>query len=39
MGARIERREETTPRVNKSSFQEKKGAEHLTTHLHDSFLD
>jgi hypothetical protein len=36
--ARIERKEETTPRIIKSSIREKKGAERLTTHPHDLFL-
>jgi hypothetical protein len=38
MGARIERKEETMPKVIKSSIREKKGAKHLTTHPHDFFL-
>jgi hypothetical protein len=37
-GARIERKEETTLKVIKLGIQEKRGAEHLTTHLHDFFL-
>jgi hypothetical protein len=37
-GARIKRKEETTPKEIKSSIPEKKEAEHLTTHPHDSFL-
>jgi hypothetical protein len=37
-GARIERKEETTPKVIKLSIREKKGAEHLTTHAHGFFL-
>jgi hypothetical protein len=37
-GARIKRKEEATPKVIKLSIQEKKGAEHLTTHPHDFFL-
>jgi hypothetical protein len=39
MGARIKRKEETTPGVIKSSVREKKGAEHLTAHPHGLFLD
>jgi hypothetical protein len=38
MGARIERKEETTPKIIKSSIQEKRGAEHLTTHPNGFFL-
>jgi hypothetical protein len=37
-GARIERKEETMPKVTKSSTREKKGAEHLTNHPHSFFL-
>jgi hypothetical protein len=37
-GARIERKEETMPKVIKSSIREKRGAEHLTTHTHGFFL-
>jgi hypothetical protein len=37
-GARIKRKEETTPKVIKSSIREKRGAEHLTTHPHGFFL-
>jgi hypothetical protein len=33
-GARIKRKEETTPKVIKLSIREKKGAEHLATHPH-----
>jgi hypothetical protein len=36
--ARIKRKEETMPKVIKSGIQEKRGAEHLTTHPHDFFL-
>jgi hypothetical protein len=35
--AKIERKEETTPKVIKSSIREKKGVEHLTTHPHSFF--
>jgi hypothetical protein len=38
MGDKIERKEETTPRVIKSSIREKKGAKHITAHPHDLFL-
>jgi hypothetical protein len=38
MGTRIKRKEETTPKVIKSSIQEKRGAEHLITHPHSFFL-
>jgi hypothetical protein len=37
-GARIERKEETMPKVIKVGIREKKGAEHPTTHPHDFFL-
>jgi hypothetical protein len=36
--ARIGKKEETTPKVTKLSIQEKKGAEHLTTHPRGFFL-
>jgi hypothetical protein len=38
MRARIEKKEETTPKVIKSNIREKRGAELLTTHHHDFFL-
>jgi hypothetical protein len=38
MGARIERKEETAPKVIKSNIQEKREAELLTTHHHGFFL-
>jgi hypothetical protein len=38
MGAKIERKEETMPKVIKSSIRKKRGAEHLATHLHGFFL-
>jgi hypothetical protein len=38
MGAKIERKEETTLRVIKSSLREKKEGEHLTAHPHNLFL-
>jgi hypothetical protein len=38
MGARIKRKEETTPKVIKLSIREKRGVEHLTTHPHGFFL-
>jgi hypothetical protein len=37
-GARIERKQETTPKVIKSGIREKRGVEHLITHPHDFFL-
>jgi hypothetical protein len=37
-GARIERKEETTPKLIKSSIREKRGVEHLTTHPRGFFL-
>jgi hypothetical protein len=37
-GARIKKKEETTPKVIKSGIRERRGAEHLTTHPHDFFL-
>jgi hypothetical protein len=37
-GARMKRKEETTPKVIKLSIRVKKGAEHLTTHPHNFFL-
>jgi hypothetical protein len=36
-GARVRKKEETTPKVTKLSVHEKKGAKHLTTHPHGSF--
>jgi hypothetical protein len=37
-GARIERKEENTPKVIKSGIREKREADHLTSHPHDIFL-